>query len=118
MACLMHVTPISHHSGLILGNSVGGYQKPECGVPIVCQSCAMADHNCLTTEQRAKVVVFFFAKKKKCYCHPEKIFGCVSHSLGTCMKYCSSIAPQAEEEGSVEEEQQPWAPAEHFPENV
>jgi hypothetical protein len=116
----MHVIPISHHSGLVLGNSVGGYQKAEHSVAVMCQSSAMADHNCLIIEQTAKIVVFFFflPKKRKCYCHPEKILGCVSHSLGTCTKHCSSIAPESEEDGSMKEEKQPQAPPRHLPENV
>jgi hypothetical protein len=60
----MNVIPILQYSGLVLRNPHRDYQKAECSVATTCQLSAMADHECLMTEKRAKVIAFF-AKAKK-----------------------------------------------------
>jgi hypothetical protein len=53
------VTSTSHHSGIVLENSVRGYHEAECDMlPRVSKLSAVADHNLLMIEQRDKVVVF------------------------------------------------------------
>jgi hypothetical protein len=110
----MHVTSLWISSW----NSVGGYQKAERSVAIACQSSAMADHNCLTTEETTKVVVNF-AKKKKVLLPPREDFGLFLTLIGHMHKtLLFQLHHKFEDEGSVKEEKQPQALVEHLIENV